>query len=94
MMGYDIKTVELTYTDRKVLREAADEVLANPKSTVIKSVLRNAANKLRWAEGAGKHRHDYEPCTCGLPCSPNEIPPRDPWCPIHGKIPARQRSDG
>jgi hypothetical protein len=50
MMGDDIKSVDLTYTDRKVLREAASEVLANPNSTVIKSVLRNAANKLRWAD--------------------------------------------
>lgn len=23
-------------------------------------------------------------CTCGLPDSPNELPPRDPWCPVHG----------
>jgi hypothetical protein len=54
MMGYDIKSVDLTYTDRTILREAASEVLANPSSKVIKSVLRNAVNKLRWADAGDK----------------------------------------
>jgi hypothetical protein len=72
MMGYDIKTVDLTYTDRKVLREAAGEVLANPKSTVIKSVLRNAVNKLRWADAEDKPTEAGRPALYAAPAA--ELP--------------------
>lgn len=59
-MGYDTKNVPLTYTDRAVLRELAEAELRRfwrPNPQAPRSMVRNALNKLRWAEdeerGAG-----------------------------------------